>query len=141
MDILDIAIAKKMASKTAEPVLEQAKEALNTANQANVRAQEAEDSYDNLLAVTDQSMLVDFSDEIESLSISNVILTEENTDDSKNKKLTVTKEKIDTDYTVNKNYTSMGENEDGGMTQKAITEAINQLEQELIALKILLGVE
>lgn len=148
MDILDIAIAKKAALGVADTTLARANEALTTANQASEvattasqRASAAADTYDNLLAVTDESMLADFTDEIESLSVSNVQVIDENDNNSKSKKIVVTKEKTSTNYVVNKNYTSTGENEDGSMTQKAITEAIQQLEQELTALKILLGVE
>ena len=141
MDILSIAVAKKLAEGTATSIVDSAEQAIQTANEAVDRANSAADTYDNLLAVVDESILPDLSEEVEQVAISKIEIIDLDNLDSKEKKIELTKNKKVNNYTINKNYTSLGDNEDGSITQKVITEEIESLKEELSALKILLGVE
>ena len=63
--------------------------------------------------------------------VANVSTTDNNTSASKTKRIKVTKGSTDNYYDVTKNYTSTGQNEDGSMTQKAITDALASQKTEL----------
>lgn len=170
MDLLDIILGKKLAAGTAATVLTQAQQAVQTANGASTTlnsligqvqetktaadnaaasATAAAGTYDNLLAVVDESMLAEFSDLIAEVVVETVgdvgtaietldervdtleggtvtatSIIDDNTSTEKVKKIRVTKNNANTDTVIVKQYTSTGQNEDGTMTQKAISDAI-----------------
>lgn len=198
MDIIDIILARKMATGAAAPLITEAKQAINDANAAidtvtnileeadaaneaaqaaneaaetaSTKAQAAANTYDNLLAVVDQSMLADFetvidqeveqyidnltdsiSTNTESISslnqtvstlnsdfndlantvVTDVITDNENTTNVKIKKVKVRKKALETALELVKNYTTTGQNEDGSMTQKAISDKFTELSEQI----------
>jgi hypothetical protein len=133
--VLETATAANTAAQTAS----------ETATAAVTRANTAANTYDNLLAVTDNSMIADFSDAITNAintksaaidgqlqnaitaagnAVTDTIIEDNNTSSYKGKRVKVRKNNTDTTYDITKNYTTTGQNEDGSMTQKAITNAL-----------------
>ena len=149
MDIIDIILAKKQAqgtgaalaaaaqqaivdannaTSTANGLLDDAQSATEAANAASERAQAAAEIYDALLAITDEAFIAELEPELTEIvadyAVENVSVEEETESTIKTKKLKVRKKNIDNAYTLMKSYTTTGNNEDGTMTQKAITDAI-----------------
>lgn len=61
----------------------------------------------------------------------NVVVEDANTSAAKIKRAIITKNGNSTSYDVEKNYTTAGQNEDGSMTQKAITNYIQNVKTEI----------
>ena len=158
-DILDIILAKKMANgagdalerqarqaiqdattvtETVSGILEDAQAANTAAQEANARAEVAADTYDNLLASIDVSTVADFEtivdNKIDKLNLDMVLdVTSEDSEVSnvKVKKVKVRKRNLSSAFDMVKNYTTTGSNEDGSMTQKAITDKLEYLEDKI----------
>ena len=63
-------------------------------------------------------------------AVAEISVLDNNTSNTKGKKIRVTKgNNTSIDTPIVKNYSTTGQNEDGGMTQKAITDAINAISQ------------
>lgn len=158
-DILDIILAKKMANgagdalerqarqaiqdattatETVSGILEDAQAANTAAQEANARAEVAADTYDNLLASIDVSTVADFEtivdNKIDKLNLDMVLnVTSEDSEvsNAKVKKVKVRKRNLSSAFDMVKNYTTTGSNEDGSMTQKAITDKLEYLEDKI----------
>lgn len=157
MDIIDILIAraKSFTGETAK-LTKQAQEAMAAANEvAGIindaqdsleAAQSAETAWDNLsddlaaitsaadnaesLATTANANASDALAAVNNLSseaITEATIEDDNSSSYKGKKLKTRKNLIDRVSNIFKNYTSKGQNEDGSMTQKAITDELNSL--------------
>lgn len=138
-----MAKANVVASKIneAEEALSAAQEAQSAAETANVRAQEIASNLENMKEevtsaaseVVDEKITQSTSAlqaEIDN-AVTNVTIEDENTSSYKNKKAKVQKKGILNSFNIMKNYTSTGSNEDGSMTQKAITNALNNQKIDL----------
>lgn len=152
MDILDIIIAKKKSftgetekltrqaneamAKANEVAakIDQAQEALDAAEEANTRAQEAAEAFDlleNDIDAAIESKVQEAVSSIETDGVSEVDVIDDNTSSAKIKKVRTRKKGILQAYEVMKNYFTTGSNEDGSMTQKAITQALQNQKTEL----------
>ena len=123
MDIVDIVLsrAKSFTGET-KTLTEQAKAAMSDANEIIERLeaieQDATEASEYAIAAAE--------------TFENMITFEDaSTAGAKELQTTITKgEDVDT-YTIEKNYTSIGENEDGSMTQKAIKQYVDSVKEEL----------
>lgn len=149
--------AKEAMSKANQVAakIDEAQDALDAAEAANTRAQEVADNFDALQEDV-SSAVNDIVDEKIETAISSVTasvneansnasaaqsaaaeavtevdVVDENTSAAKIKKTRVRKKGIQQAYETMKNYTSTGTNEDGSMTQKAITQALQNQKTEL----------
>ena len=152
MDIIDILIAKNQ-SFTAETAkltkqaqaamakankvaakIDEAQEALDAAEAANTRAQEVANNLDEIQQDIDTAVNNIIDEKIQAATaeaVSEVDVIDDNTSAAKIKKTRVRKKGIIQAYDTMKNYTSTGQNEDGSMTQKAITNALSAQKTEL----------
>lgn len=149
MNILDILIAKNQSftGETAK-LTKQAQEALAKANKVTEKIDEATNALAaaeaaNARAQTIAADLENMKDEVTSAAeevvaqatenlqtsidnaVTSVEVEDDNTSTYKSKRAKVRKKNLENSYNLTKNYTSTGENEDGAMTQKAITDALN----------------
>lgn len=159
MDILDILIAKKKSfTGETEKLTRQANEAmakantvadkidevqvlLDTAEDATARAQEIADTFDTLQADINAGVNAIVDDKIATAigevqetaanAVTEAEIINDNTSTAKVKKLRTRKRGIQQVYETMKNYLSTGNNEDGSMTQKAITQALQNQKNEL----------
>ena len=149
MDILDILIARKQSfTAETERLTKQAKKAMQDANSvisqvsaiesaattASELASGAAAEFDAMKAdiTSAAAELVDdaIDDKIANLNynaITGLTFIDNNSSATKIKQANVTKNDTTTPYNIVKNYTTTGENEDGSMTQKAITSALSNL--------------
>lgn len=151
MNIIDILIAKKKSfTGETESLVRRANEAMAAANTVADKAEEAADllSAAQTANETAQAVAEDLTElqadivgaaeavvdekieeALSNLNINNVVTSTTIEDDStssyKGKSARVIKNGIESSYNIDKNYTSTGQNEDGAMTQKAITNALN----------------
>ena len=103
-----------------------------------IGAEVAADTYDNLLASIDVSTVADFEtivdNKIDKLNLDMVLdVTSEDSEvtNAKVKKVKVRKRNLSSAFDMVKNYTTTGSNEDGSMTQKAITDKLEYLEDKI----------
>lgn len=121
-----------------------AQDALDAAEAANTRAQEVAAEFDSLKSdvdaavsdIVDEKIATVASDAAEAKetaaeAITDVEVIDDNTNIAKIKKVRTQKKGLTYLYDVVKNYITTGTNEDGGMTQKAITNALNAQKTEL----------
>lgn len=151
MNILDILIAKRKSfTGETESLVRRANEAMAAANTVASKVNEAEDLLSaaqtaNETAQSAAAILEELQTNItnaaaevvddridlalQNLNIDNAVtnasVTADNAGIYKGKHLSITKKDITSNYEVEKNYTTTGQNEDGAMTQKAITDALN----------------
>ena len=151
MNILDILIAKKKSftgeteslvrqanaamaqANTVAAKIEDAQEALETAQAANEAAQTVAANLESIqndlntaaAAIADAHIETALNNFELSNTVTQTIVEDSNTANYKSKSVKVTKNNANTTYTVEKNYTTTGQNEDGSMTQKAVTDALN----------------
>lgn len=112
MDILDILIAKKKSfSSESANLVEQASE---LAQQTSEMLEQLEESQDALDAALN--------------AITGINITASDNINYKFDQIAVTNQSGIVNYIVSKNYKDLGNNEDGGMTQKAITDALEEIE-------------
>lgn len=155
MDIIDILIAKNQSfSAETAKLTKQAQAAMNKANQvaamadeiqsalndaqtANEQVQQAatdinaiteniNEAIEEKVAQATETMSSDIAD-VQNTAITGVEIFDDNTSSAKIKKTRVNKKDTQQVYNTVKNYTSTGNNEDGSMTQKAITEELNKI--------------
>ena len=156
MDILDILIAKKksftgetekltrqaneamakaneVAAKIddAEEALSAAQDAQEAAEAANARAQEVANDLENMKEEVTSAASEVVDEKITEMAVTEVDFEDENTSSYKSKKAKVRKRGILNSFNIMKNYMSTGSNEDGSMTQKAITNALKSQKTEL----------
>ena len=129
-------------------MIDDAQEALDTAEAANTRAQEVAEQFDELEQNINEAVDSIVDDKINTAissitsdineaktaaqeAVTEVEVIDNNTSSIKSKKIRTRKKGVQQAYDVMKNYTSTGTNEDGGMTQKAITNALNAQKTEL----------
>lgn len=138
-----MAKANEVAAKIdeAEEALAAAQEAQTAAESANNLAQEIAADLDNMKEevtaaaeeVVDEKMAT-VTENLQSAideAVTDVTVEDDNSSSYKSKKAKVRKKGITNSYNIMKNYTSMGSNEDGSMTQKAITDALSNQKTEL----------
>lgn len=134
-----MAKANQVAAK-----IDEAQDALDAAEAANTRAQEVAAEFDSLKSdvdaavsdIVDEKIATVASDAAEAKetaaeAITDVEVIDDNTNTAKIKKVRTQKKGIAYLYNVVRNYITTGTNEDGGMTQKAITNALNAQKTEL----------
>lgn len=141
-----MAKANQVAAK-----VDEAQDALDAAEAANARAQEVAAEFDSLKSDVDAAVsdIVDEkiasvtedittakadaaeAKEIAAEAVTDVEVIDDNTSTAKVKKVRTRKKGITHLYETMKNYITTGTNEDGGMTQKAITNALNAQKTEL----------
>lgn len=138
-----MAKANQVAQKIddASDALAAAQEAQTAAEAANTRAQEIATDLENMKEevasaageVVDEK-LATATEELQSAideAVTEVNVEDENTSSYKSKKMKVRKKGLLNILGIMKNYTSTGSNEDGSMTQKAITNALSNQKTEL----------
>ena len=138
-----MAKANEVAAKIdeAEEALAAAQEAQTAAESANNLAQEIAADLDNMKEevtaaaeeVVDEKMAT-VTENLQSAideAVTDVTVEDDNSSSYKSKKAKVRKKGITNSYNIMKNYTSTGSNEDGSMTQKAITDALSNQKTEL----------
>lgn len=156
-DILDIIIAKKLATGAAEAIERSAQEAIQSvedasetidetiaaaqqANEdaiaANEKMQEALASYEDLVSDVTDAVTENLDDTIDNkisdlAPITDVVIENDNTAAAKVKKIRVRKKNLESASEIMKNYTAKGQNEDGSMTQKAITAMFDELDAKI----------
>ena len=134
-------VAKKIDD--ASDALAAAQEAQDAAEAANTRAQEIATDLENMKEevtsaaseVVDEK-LATATEELQSAideAVTDVTVEDANTSSYKSKNAKVRKKGILNSFNIMKNYLSTGSNEDGSMTQKAITNALNAQKTELEA--------
>lgn len=144
MDIIDILIAKKKSftgetekltrqanaamakANEVASIIDNAQEALSAAEEANARSAEAAEQFDETIENLDTAI----NNAVNNIAIS-VDVINNNTSAAKIKSTRFNKNGISQVYETVKNYTTTGSNEDGGMTQKAITTALTNQKTEL----------
>ena len=156
MNLLDILIAKKKSftgeteslvrraneamaqANTVAGKIEDAGEALAAATEAqeaaeaaNAYAQEVINDLDSIKADISSAAAATVASIIEESTITSATVENANTSAAKIKQIKFTKNNDTSIYEVDKNYTATGQNEDGGMTQKAITAVLENQRQEL----------
>lgn len=144
------------ATAAVNAVVDDAQAASEAATAASERATAAANTYDGLLAVADQSFLGEFEELIDNevaeqlataipsletleSTVNNLdtnavveLDTEnDNTTARKIKKLKYRKKNVWAALEMMKNYTSTGTNEDGSMTQKAISDELSNLQTQI----------
>ena len=157
MDIIDILLARKAAQGQAATIMTQAQAALQEASDAAdsitsmssaietygeqaqsayERATAAADIYDNLIAITDQSIIADLaallSEQMLDTTIAGIEVANSTVEGAVTKNIIATKYGGNTTtLEVERNYTTTGQNTDGSMTQKAITDALQSAQVNL----------
>ena len=138
-----MAKANEVAAKLdqAEEVLTAAQEAQSAAETANTQAQEIasnlEDMKEEMTSAAGEVVDEKIAQSTSTLqsaidnAVTDVTVEDENTSSYKSKKTKVRKKGILNSFNIMKNYTSTGSNEDGSMTQKAITNALNNQKTDL----------
>lgn len=138
-----MAKANEVAAK-----VDEAQDALDAAEAANTRAQEVAENFDTLqsdlntavnniidnkieTAISSISSAVEEATTTAAEAVTEVEVINDNTSSAKIKKTRVRKKGVQQAYETMKNYMSTGTNEDGGMTQKAITQALQAQKTEL----------
>lgn len=135
--------------------IDEAQDALDAAEAANTRAQEVADNFDALQEDVNSAVNDIVNEKIETAissvtasvneansnasaaqsaaaeAVTDVTVEDDNSSSYKSKKAKVRKKGITNSYNIMKNYTSTGSNEDGSMTQKAITNALSNQKTEL----------
>lgn len=131
-----MAKANEVATKIdeAEEALAAAQEAQTAAESANNLAQEIAADLDNMkeevTAAAEEVVDEKMATVIENLqsaideAVTDVTVEDDNSSSYKKKTIKVRKKGVDKAYELIKNYTTTGSNEDGTMTQKAITTAL-----------------
>ena len=138
--------ANEVATKVdqANSLLEEAQSAVSTANEANTIAQETAASLETIKTditnaaqeVVEQAIddanneLNEKIDAIDEAAIVDVVVEEDNGANYKGKKAKFNRKKNNKSYNITKNYTTTGDSEDGGMTQKAITEELEKIKNQ-----------
>lgn len=126
-------------------IIDNAQEALDAANTANEQAQSAatraqgvmDDLSDAAASASQQveeqiEIITNIADGAKSAAeeaVTEAYVEDDNTNTYKSKKAKVRKKGALNAYTIMKNYTSTGNNEDGSMTQKAITTELDKIKQ------------
>lgn len=138
-----MAKANEVATKIdeADEALTAAQEAQSAAEATNLRAEEIASNLENMKeeVTSAASEIVDekITEATTQLqtsideAVTEVNVEDENTSSYKSKNAKVRKKGILDSFKIMKNYTSTGSNEDGSMTQKAITNALNNQKTEL----------
>ena len=138
-----MAKANEVADKIDEAsnALTAAQEAQEAAEAANTRAQEIAGDLENMKEevtsaaseVVDEKLATATAELQSSIdeAITEVSVEDDNTSSYKSKNAKVRKKGLLNSFKIMKNYTSTGSNEDGAMTQKAITDALNSQKTEL----------
>ena len=138
-----MAKANEVAAKIdeASEALAAAQEAQTAAETANTRAQEIaaelEDMKEEVTSaaseVVDEKLETAVTELQTSIdeAVTEVTIEDDNTSTYKGKKAKIRKKGILNAFNIFKNYVSTGSNEDGSMTQKAITTALNNQKTEL----------
>lgn len=152
MDILDIILAKSMTPQgqidtyaaKAQKAVNEAKQAVDNietiTEQTNTNNENAQIALENAQAAA--ATFEDIDDTIDAKvqaavsaaepeGVSEVDVIDSDTSAAKIKKLRTRKKGIQQAYDVMKNYTSTGTNEDGSMTQKAITNELTRLNENI----------
>lgn len=141
MDILDIVLAKSLTPQgqidsyaaKAQKAVTDAKRAIDNIDsiteQTNTNNTNAQNALSNAQAAAQEyeTIVENIDDKIASIGKTQVAITSSSTNDYVAKNVTLTYAD-DTTATINdaeKNYKSTGNNEDGSMTQKAITDKLN----------------
>lgn len=115
----------------ASDALAAAQEAQTAAETANTRAQEIASELENMkeeVASAASEAIADTAEELQAAideAVTEVDVEDNNTSSYKGKKIKVRKKGILNSLNLFKHYTSTGSNEDGAMTQKAVTDALN----------------
>lgn len=128
-------VAKKIDD--AEDALVAAQEAQTAAEAANTRAQEIADELEDMkeeVTSAASEVVATATEELQSAideAVTEVDVEDENTSSYKSKKIKVRKKGLLNSLNLFKHYTSTGSNEDGSMTQKAITNALSAQKTEL----------
>ena len=146
MDILDVILAKSLTPQgQIDSYAAKAKKAVNDAKkivddveaiteQTNLNNENSEIALENAQAAAAeyQEIADDIDAKIDSIEkVEEVVIEDDNTSSYKGKKAKVKKNGILNSFNIFKNYFSTGSNEDGSMTQKAITNALNSQKTEL----------
>ena len=134
-----MAKANEVAAK-----VDEAQDALDAAEAANTRAQEVAAEFDTLKADVDAAVSDIIDEKIATVAndaaeaketaaeaVTDVEVIDDNTSAAKTKKVRTRKKGLAHLYDVMKNYVTTGQNEDGSMTQKAITNALENQKTEL----------
>lgn len=100
--------------------LERAEEALNKAQESSVDAE----------TIASISEVANEAKNTANNAIADITIENDNTPTTKGKKIKVRKKNIENSYNIMKNYTTTGANEDGSMTQKAITDELDKIKRE-----------
>lgn len=128
-------VAKKIDD--AEDALAAAQDAQEAAEAANTRAQEIATELEDMkeeVASAASEVVATATEELQSAideAVTEVDVEDENTSSYKSKKMKVRKKGLLNSLNLFKHYTSTGSNEDGSMTQKAITNALSAQKTEL----------
>ena len=138
-----MAKANEVAAKIdeADEALTAAQEAQSAAEATNLRAEEIASNLENMKEevtsaaseVVDEK-IAEATTQLQASvdeAVTEVNVEDENTSSYKSKNAKVRKKGILSSFKIMKNYTSTGSNEDGSMTQKAITNALNNQKTEL----------
>lgn len=146
MDILDIILAKKLTPQgqidtyatKAEKAVSDAKKAVDDiesiTEQTNTNNTNAQNALNNAQTAAEeyQTLINGIDERLDNITaIEDVTVVDDDTSTYKSKNTVVNKNNTSTSFKVMKNYTSTGNNEDGAMTQKAITDALNTLDQKI----------
>lgn len=146
MDILDVILAKSLTPQgQIDSYAAKARKAVNDAKkivddieaiteQTNLNNENSEIALENAQAAAAeyQEIADDIDAKIDSIEkVEEVVIEDDNTSSYKGKKAKVKKNGILNSFNIFKNYFSTGSNEDGSMTQKAITNALNSQKTEL----------
>lgn len=146
MDILDVILAKSLTPQgQIDSYAAKARKAVNDAKkivddieaiteQTNLNNENSEIALENAQAAAAeyQEIADDIDAKIDSIEkVEEVVIEDDNTSSYKGKKAKVKKNGILNSFNIFKNYFSTGSNEDGSMTQKAITNALNSQKAEL----------
>ena len=128
-------VAKKIDD--AEDALAAAQDAQEAAEAANTRAQEIATELEDMkeeVASAASEVVATATEELQAAideAVTEVDVEDENTSSYKSKKMKVRKKGLLNSLNLFKHYTSTGSNEDGSMTQKAITNALSAQKTEL----------
>lgn len=123
MDIIDIILARaKSFTGETKTLVEQAQQAMADANDVVNRVEAIEDA-----AAAASSAAAAAAETFEDM----IDFTDASTSAAKELQTTITKGENVSTYTVEKNYTSYGDNEDGSMTQKAIKAYVTSIKEEI----------
>lgn len=138
-----MAKANQVAAKIddAEEALNAAQDAQEAAEAANTRAQEIASDLENMKEEVTSAAnevvnekIAEATGQLQSAiddAVTDVNIENDNTSSYKGKKAKIYKKGILNSFNIIKNYITTGSNEDGSMTQKAITNALNNQKTEL----------